>query len=193
MIKRYLSYFQMTIVSILLILVVAMSTFTTLDSYYGFYYEDKNYKEENTLAKITQIIIRFRPLQFFADYTGFNTGYGFFAPNVASDFVILFKVYDAQGKQVKVLENLPFATKEGFIRFSNVHSMYLDKLDDKTSIIWNRYLDVVLRQAALSVKRIYTIPDACVDAELYLYEFPETKEYKEGKRHRLIFIQNVKA
>jgi hypothetical protein len=33
----------------------------------------------------------------FTSYTGFDTGYGFYAPNVASDFVMSFELKDEKG------------------------------------------------------------------------------------------------
>lgn len=193
MIERYIAYFQLFIIAIILTIVVATSMVTTSDSYYSFYYGDDKSYQESTLYKIANGIITFPPIRIFSRYSGFDTGYGFFAPNVASDFVILFKVYDEQGKQVKILENLPFKTKEGFIRFSNVHSIYLDKIEGEISPLWNRYLDIILEQMAVSVKKANCMASCCLEAELYLYDFPEMQQHREGKTHQLILVQTIQV
>jgi hypothetical protein len=190
---RYMIYFQIFIILLILTIIIATSIVTTSDSYYGFYYgNDKSYQEK-TLYKIANSIITFPPIRIFSKYSGFDTGYGFFAPNVASDFVILFKVYDEQGKQVKILENLPFKTKEGFIRFSNVHSIYLDKIEGEISSLWDRYLDIILEQMAVSVKKMNCMASCCLEVELYLYDFPEMQQHRNGKKHQLILVQTIQV
>lgn len=193
MIKIYMPQFQLFIIASILLIVIATSVVTTSDSYHSFYYgNDKSYQEK-LFYKIADAVVSFPPVRTFSKYTGFDTGYGFFAPNVASDFVILFKIYDEQGKQIKILENLPFKTKEGFIRFSNVHSIYLDKFEDEISPTWNCYLDIILKQMVISVKKANCVDACCVDAELYLYDFPEMKQYRNGAKHQLILVQTIQV
>jgi hypothetical protein len=65
----------------------------TFDGYYGFYYENKTYQKPlvyTACENITQSL----PVSMFTSYTGFDTGYGFYAPNVASDFVMSFELKD---------------------------------------------------------------------------------------------------
>ena len=86
---------QLSGIFMILLLVFTIGLKGTFDGYYGFIMKIKTIK--------TAVIYYFRrhcPIktrQYIYFYTGFDTGYGFYAPNVASDFVMSFELKDQNG------------------------------------------------------------------------------------------------
>lgn len=185
---------QLTIVTILLTVVLTNAIRLTYEGYYGFYYENSEYNECN-LSKITKKISYSKIFRYFGYQTGFNTGYGFFAPNVASDFLFIFKIYDESNVLISAQNNIVFNTKESAIRFQTINTMYLDKLKKEThkdyNEKYNKYLDIVLKQLSNHVKRNYPI-DYRIETQLYLYDYPSIKNFQEGKKERLFLIKTYK-
>lgn len=178
--------FQLIVVGFILFVVLTVSIKSTYQSYYGFYYNNKEY-EVPFVMKATNELHQFQPLRFFTSYTGFNTGYGFFAPNVASDFIFVFKIYNPQGQLVNVQETLKFDTKESAIRFSTFQTMFLEKLNDGTNEKYNRYLDIIIEQISQYLLDQYP-PNFTIKTGLYLYDYPRVKEMMDGKTQPQLFL-----
>ncbi len=182
---------QMLIVAIILFIILNTATKLTFESYYGFYYENGDYKE-NILSKTTSKIFNFYPIRYFSNQTGFDTGYGFFAPNVASDFLFIFKVYDENNNLVKIENGVQLNTKESNLRFQTINTMYLDKLKDKTNKNYNekynKYLDVIMKQITKFIKKKYP-NNYNIDTNLYLYNFPSIKKFRKGEKEKLFLIK----
>jgi len=130
--------------------------------------------------------------QQFLIYTGLNTGYGFFSPNVASDFVITHKLY-SQGKEDLIFSNSMFKTKEGAMRFTNINSLYMDKIEaiENGSIqldsMRSKYLDLILNR--MNTEKLKKSEIDSVSTTLFLYHFPFMKEYPNVKP-KFIKIEN---
>jgi hypothetical protein len=174
---------QLTGVFVLLFIVLILGLKSTFDGYYGFYYEEGKYIKPFAY-KATETIIESPPFNFFIAYTGFDTGYGFFAPNVASDFILLFDIQDSLGHTIQQCAMPRFKQKESSVRYTSVYNMFLDKIAKKEEKEGNKYLeylDIVIRQIAVSVKKDY--PGAVhVNAKLYLYDYPGMEQYRKGDR-----------
>ncbi len=188
--------FQIGLILFVLSVVFISSVKLTFDGYYGFYYEGKKY-EPSFFAKVFDRLYDAPPVKFFSTYTGFDTGYGFFAPNVASNVVYVFEVYDETGHLVvRRFNDLGLKTKEGNLRFETFNLLFLDKLTEightseagEMEILNDKYLDLLVKQMTRHVKKFY--PDEYkVVTLLYLHDFPSIKRYKEGERERLILIK----
>ncbi|MBC6993772.1 hypothetical protein QWY85_15820 [Neolewinella lacunae] len=159
----------------LLLIICANAAHTAFDSYYGFYYEDSNTAEllaANPASRLAAAVAQAKPVRMFCGYTGFGTGYGFFAPNVASDFITLYEVKDACGESLRQTNLPPFHHKESVIRYLSATGMFLDKIT-KDSVelgLQKDFLDVVQRQMADYVRRQDTHA-ASVTLDLYLYDY----------------------
>lgn len=175
--------FQLAGVLILLFIVFTLGLKSTFDGYYGFYYEEGKYTKP-LAYEISEAIIESPPVSFFIVNTGFDTGYGFFAPNVASDFVLVFNIEDSIGNTIQQCAMPRFKQKESSVRYTSVYNMFLDKIAKKEKNESNKYLeylDIVIRQIAVSVKKDY--PAAVhVNAKLYLYDYPDIERYRKGDR-----------
>lgn len=141
--------FQLFVMSIVLFVIIVTSIRSSFNGYYSFYYENKEYQKP-TLFKISDIIASNSVFRFFSVYSGFDTGYGFFAPNVSSDFIFMFRAYDHENNLIQIQQGVPFQSKESEIRFGCIGGMYLEKLNDKDhknyDEKYNRYLDVIIHE-----------------------------------------------
>lgn len=178
--NKFYHYFQIFIFVLVLSTVLVVSITSTFESYYSFYYENKDYKP-STLYKITDNINSNSVLQLFENYTGLDTGYGFFAPNVASSFLFIFEIYDDKDNLVKMQQNIPLQTKEGFVRFTTMHSMFMETLNENTTEVYSKYLDVIGKQLTHYISKQYPSTYK-VQTNLYLYDFPQLKTLKENEK-----------
>lgn len=187
--KNNTNFFQLVLVGFILLVVLTICIKSTFDSYYEFYYPDKNYKAPY-LYRMTDEIAESKPVRVFCSYTGFDTGYGFYAPNVASSFVLVSKIYDDQGQLLKEVNNLNFKAKESHVRFFSFQTMFLEKLDKKTDQKYNAYLDIIIKQIAGYILSQFPKGDA-INTKLYLYDYPRINEVKKGEiRPKIIEIKD---
>ncbi len=184
---------QLSGIFLLLSLVFIVGLKGTFDGYYGFYYENKSYQKP-LVYTISESIIQSQPISMFASYTGFDTGYGFYAPNVASDFVMSFELKDKNGNilEEKILPS--FNSKESRVRYTTVFNMFLDKISDKNGHDrkYYEYLDLIIQQIAGNVMK--ENPKAShVTTRLYLYDYPTVADFKRGKTNEnFILIDEFK-
>ncbi|WP_130735287.1 hypothetical protein [Flavobacterium sp. J27] len=179
----------------ILLLVFTVGLKGTFDGYYGFYYAEKEYKKPIAFT-LSEEIIKLKPVSIFLSYTGFDTGYSFFAPNVASDFVLLFELKDQKGNVIENKIMPAFKNKESITRYTSIYNMFLDKISAEGGTMkdnkYQQYLDIIIKQIAVSVKK--ENPDtASIIARLYLYHYPDLKSYQKGeKSERLILVGEYK-
>ncbi|WP_126652509.1 hypothetical protein [Chryseobacterium aureum] len=184
---------QLSGIFMILLLVFTIGLKGTFDGYYGFYYENKDYKKPLAYT-ISEHIAQSKPVNIFTSYTGFDTGYGFYAPNVASDFVMSFELKDQNGNILEQ-KNLPyFKNKESRVRYTTVFNMFLDKISDKSHYDkkYYQYLNIIIRQMAAHVMK--ENPKATsVTTKLYLYDYPTIANVQQGKTNEsLILIDEFK-
>ncbi|RXM39385.1 hypothetical protein BOQ62_11970 [Chryseobacterium sp. CH21] len=121
-------FFIFSMVHIALILIVCTSS--TIDSYE----KSTSYVENDLTAvlKDTKEGIReFNSISLIQQYqaiAGINAGYGFFAPNVASSYILKISVYDKNRNLVKESYFPPFKSKEGLNRYHTLLGYFQDRL-----------------------------------------------------------------
>jgi len=115
---------------------------------------------------------------WYSKYTGAETGYGLYAPNVSSDIVIMMTCIDAHGRIISI-ESPKLSTCEARLRFSSAAGMFMEKTGplDKTR---NQYLDVVLKSMAMWT---HEQKAGCkqVFADLLVYDLPSAHAIQEQK------------
>lgn len=186
---KLIPYCVKLFIILLILFSVITSSFTTGYSSYLSFYE----KENDPLFDKFRFYMRdIKSYQCFLSYTGLDTGYGFFSPNVSSDFVITHTLYKKDKKEV-VFSNSMFKTKEGAMRFTNINSLYMDRIDEiendtiQLDSMRSKYLDLVLNR--MNTERLKDNNIDSIQTTLFLYHFPFLKEYPNVKP-KLITIEN---
>ena len=156
---------------VLNILFVALST--TISSFCDFYEFENNFDISSP-----------KLVNDFSSYTGFDTGYGFFAPNVSSNFVILST--NLKDNKILISSDL-LETTEGKSRFININDIFLKNLEKSD----NQKLEInhtILKQINNYLCRKY---NSKFETFVYLYDYP-TLHNKENKTELLIKIDSIK-
>ncbi len=180
---KSIDYWFKVVSCFLIIFSVVFSSFrTAYDSHISFFKEKPN----ETILKVLDFIGGNSKYNLFLNYSGLNTGYGFFSPNVSSDFIITHNIYK-KSKQNLIFSNSLFSTKEGAHRFANLNSLFMEKLEaieekDKSKIdtLQLKYLEVVLNR----LNNYNLDHDKNIDSiktTLFLYHFPFLKEFPNIK------------
>lgn len=164
----------------------------TYEGYFGFYYENKEYQKHKVHEFVEQTI-QLPGVKHYLAYTGMETGYGFFAPNVASNFLV---VLTKRNEKCEVIgqKSLPvFKNKESLIRYITLFGLFLEKLEKKEleNVVFNRILTVILKQIGENMNGAEFIDDYESDVTLYLYHYPYIDQYNQGVREKLIEVQKI--
>lgn len=161
------------IVGLSLFVICLFSFLSDIDGYYVFYKKDKPQLIQK-LDAFSQTL----PMRFIGQYTGAETGYGFFGPNVSSDFIFEINIYDDKGILKNKFNRIPTKSKEGALRLGCINNMFIEKLDDIDEK-HNRYLDIVLEQITKRIKKDY--PSSYkIEMKMYLYEHPSILQFSKG-------------
>ena len=115
-----------------------------------------------------------RAVAVYAGYTGASTQYGFFAPNVGTQFHAIFDVVEADGRTSR--EELPTpGNHEAEIRVSNVVGLYGSAIDNeplRRSLVASWVGDVLGRHPGARA----------VDVRIESYDLPSSHDYRDGAR-----------
>ncbi|MDR6130731.1 hypothetical protein [Chryseobacterium sp. SORGH_AS_1175] len=123
--------------------------------------------------------------KMFSSYTGFDTGYGFFAPNVSSNFII---ISENQENGHSYISTDLLRSKEGKLRFANLNDVYIKNVITKDQSMPELKINhILLKKINQSFKKKY---GKNIITYAYLYDQPSLKE--SLRNPRLIKIDSVK-
>jgi len=184
--KQYL-FIGFFFIHFLIILLVSINSST--DSYTTFYDVKKTgiYK---VLLDVTAGIVNTPGISQYANCAGIDAGYGFFAPNVASEYVLEYQLY-GKNKQMAGIRRLPgFKNKESIMRYSTMLGGFQDKLlamndTKKLKSIRIRYLDVLVKAMGRNILRDEN-DIVKVKGTLFLYDYPSLERYRAGDRTEVL-------
>jgi|GEM_PF-977750 len=168
-----------------IILIVCVSS--SINSYNMVYEKDVSSSKLSGLRNSFVNILMVPGLRQYSSVAGIDAGYGFFAPNVASSYILKFTVKDRYGNKDIFLP--AFKSKEGLIRYSSLLGIFQERLKalEKEKIsgkdqyikksLYTRYLDVVIKTIGRSIasQDSNLLTDYNMSATLYLYQFPDLK------------------
>lgn len=180
--------YRIIIVFFIISFIVISSIKTTFDSYYNFYYNSKKV-EKNYISKISDKIYDLKFIKIFGSYSGLSTGYGFFGPNVSSEFILDYHIYDSKNKIVEN-KNFEMNTKESNLRFMSMHRLFLDKITKPSNEKYNKLITIILNQIANYIIKNYP-ENYKVKLSLFLYDFPSIKKFNQNKSLELYKIEEV--
>lgn len=138
---------------------------------------------------------------------GIDAPYGYFAPNVASGYVLKFTVEDGKRSLPQAL--LPnLKTKEGLIRYNTLLGSFQEKfkalneqqrsggIKQEVNPVYIKYLDVIIKSLSkhhLAYEGIKAKAKT-ITTTLYVYHYPSLRSYRLGATEpTLILVSNVKA
>lgn len=172
--------FKLLLFIILVLKLLLNGLATTIDSFCDFY----NYEQNNVSKKIINANGIGRYLWY---YTGLDTGYGFFAPNVSSNFIILSKL---ENGETYVSTDL-LSTKEGKLKFLTLNSIFLDNVKNGFKPIdkeKKKYNHAILNQINKFSKKKYQ--NQKVESKVFLYDFPRL--IARDKQTNLLPIDSIR-
>ena len=145
--------------------------------YHDFFFGEKVKGKALTVLEKTGL---FHDLfRIYSDYSGAETGYGFYAPNVSSQFMVLYTIKDSLDQPVRV--GLPqYYSKEALMRYFTAFDLFMDKIgqDDEK---YDQFMDIVMKSMALRVLEEHA-PYTRIEADLLVYDLPYMPEYRNGER-----------
>lgn len=170
-------YIEITIYVLIIAKVILIGITSTCSAFCEFY----KYEEPDIIKMLSP---RRGYENTLTSYLGFDTGYGFFAPNVSSNFIILST--DKKENKTYYSSDL-LETTEGKLRFLSVNDIFLKNIaNDKEKIKVNH---IVLKQINKYFEKKY---NSEFETFVYLYDYPSLKDLKKNKDENLIKVDSVK-
>jgi hypothetical protein len=170
-----------------LLFMILSNSVGAVQSFCDFY----NYEKDSKVYKGIARLIDKPVVSNYLAISGFETGYGFFAPNVCSQIHIAYDFIDSTGKLIA--QKAPeFDQHEGFLRFTTCYTdfvnAYFEPEPDSLSVkISDAMIKCVGRNMAKKV-------DGCsdVEANVYLYEYPKLSDSPDTCRPSFVNFRKLK-
>lgn len=155
----------------------------------------KNNDKKTILEKDISSLIQNPIIHFYTDYSGIGSPYGYFAPNVASSYIIKFNSVDSSGKKVSSVILPPFKQVESINRYSALLGFFqetLKSLKNPSKQIKDslklRYLDVIIKAMNKSLLRKASQNVDTIRSTLFLYDQPTIYSFLLGDRKPKLVI-----
>ena len=177
----------MSFITVHLLIIFTVCVYSSFDSYLSFYKEDdKDFKYPKALIA-TRDALTINGMYQYTSIAGIDAGYGFFAPNVASEYILEFALRDNKNNLFKRTILPDFRSKESIQQYSAMLGIFQDKLkyfsdSSKTNSLYMRYLDVIIKSMAHVILRRNKNIDN-VTATLYLYNYPSLHDFRDGNEN----------
>lgn len=126
----------------------------------------------------------------YANYTGTDCGYGFFSPNVGSEFVMSFTVVDETGKVLGEHQTPnTLVQNESRVRFNLCAYPMMERIMlEEPNEIYDKYFEVMMHQIAQNINSTYTNAHRVI-SETYMHRPATIKESLEGKTEQLLLLE----
>lgn len=204
LLKNIVNSFRFFIIIIITFSFIFVSLSTAYTSHLSFY----NKKGIPFVNKVLERINTYETFDLFLTYTGLNTGYGFFSPNVKSDIIIINEFYKDRKKRIFSSDSF-LSTKEGKIRYRGVNDIFMDKMTIEEEIEKGKYenmekkiAEYLVRNDSLKLQYIKIVLKQMnrhylksekydsITSTAYLYHFPFLSEYPNVKP-KLFKIESI--
>lgn len=148
-------------------------------------------QEETGRHNILTKILSPKPIRLYGLISGTTCGYGFFAPNVASQYISSFQYFDEDGVQIGSRQLPPLAGGEALQRYSTWLDQFQRYLkayqdDDPGAQFYRRYLEASLSSLAQHLLEQQE-KGTSLHCVIYLHEPPKLREVKQKARLRKIY------
>jgi len=190
--KRRFKYF----VLIHLLFLVTITFISTI----GAYEKSTSYVKNGTTDNLLTIksglreVVSLPLIGQYLSIAGIEAGYGFFAPNVASSYLLKISIREKEsGKVVEETFYPPFKTREGRNRYHTLLGSFQDRLtilenerEKKKSDLFREskkfgdYLDIYIKSIGRYYYKQYPMDSHSVVCTLFLYDYPSLTNAIEG-------------
>ncbi len=163
-----------------ILFVLYFSCYTAYSSYCEFY----KIKMDSSVARITKKLVDTKFIDTYGSFSGCNTGYGFFAPNVRSTGTIQFE----NGNNTYYPK---FKTNEAENRFS----VFVDKISDflledeeekkvknKNDSVKVKYYNLLYKAVAARLFNENMCNNKVSYISYNLYDYPSLQQYTKGEK-----------
>jgi len=160
----------------------------TINSYKVFY-NGEDYKPSKIDLVLKKVV--FTPfISNYSSYAGTDASYGFYAPNVASQFTMSLSVIDSTGLVIANVKRPNLKQSESIMRFDLCLSMMQQKLGwANSNEILNNFFKVMIHQIAMDVKKDFPLAKT-VSVSIYLYDYPTIGEYLNSNKESYILVDH---
>lgn len=167
---------------------------STADGYQHIYRDDGQAELKGSVLATIQNITQLSPITEYARFSGAETGFGFFAPQVGSQYISNFKTFDAAGKLLGETIAPRIKQQEGLLRYSSYLDLFQNMLHAEDKLKQNKSDSLSIRVAHAVVysmaDRILNRSDSAtkVEANIYLYNYSNLRKHQHEKAPRYISI-----
>ncbi len=172
------TYIAIGLVTIQFLFLVFTNTHQLITDYY--LVRPELDKADNAVLNAGREVIMSDVFQTYSSYTGTSSGYGFFAPNVGSEFILLFSIYDDQGTLLGV-DRYPHSLiqNESRNRFDLYTLPMMQRLKNGKNELLNDYFEVMLHEISRKISINYDQGSKVV-CEALMHKYPQIEDFKKG-------------
>ena len=151
----------------------------TISSYLEFYHNEdaEEMKKENLIYQSLGIIEN-TAFSTFLSYTGLDTGFGFFAPNVASEYITEFTLFRADSTLVGTSYFPKMHQKESAARITTAYTMFEKYMESNPDSLEIKKCDIFLKGVASKIL-LENVEADFVNAKVMLYHYPTLEQLQD--------------
>ncbi|WP_164732328.1 hypothetical protein [Flagellimonas oceanensis] len=160
----------------------------TISSYTEFYHTEdaEKRKQENILYRSLGFVEN-KAVSTFLSYTGMDTGFGFFAPNVASEYLTEFTLFSTDSTLIETTYFPNMHQKESVSRIRTAYSMFEKYMESDPDSLEIKRCDIFLKGLASKVL-LDNEQAEFVNAKVQLYHYPTLEQLKSNKTMAPIYV-----
>jgi hypothetical protein len=183
-----LKKFQILFIIFHIVILTLINIRGTYNTYLDFFFGVNSFSTKNKLIKLIDDLVYNSKIWCYATFAGINSTYNFYAPNVGSEFLMSFTLFNKNEEIICRRTSPNLKQNESLQRFLLCTMVMQDKLLLKNKdTLTNNYIKVIIKQISKTIKS--EIPTCLkIKAFIYLYEFPTSKNYISGDTDKLILI-----
>lgn len=129
-----------------------------LEAVYG--NRDKTESKSSVLPKLRELI-HYKAIHYYSRVSGTETGFGFFAPQVGSQYLSFFRVYDANNKLIAEYDSPLLTQPESWHRYATFLDLFQSALGKDPDHLDQRYARAVLysmgERLGLQIEEAYRV------------------------------------
>jgi hypothetical protein len=126
----------------------------------------------------------------YGTYTGAETGFSFFAPNVSSSFLLTYSFKDKDNKIIQTRIAKTFSL-DGKTRVFLIYDQFMDLLEQNQDTTRTKYLHTILKNIAYNELKMEFFKYKKVQVDLFLFDEQKMSEIREGKHQEFIPIKKL--